>query len=158
MTDNLITPNRLMLGSTLLLLSALGFEHIGDLAPCALCYTQRLPHYAIVVIGVLGLAITLPQRAVQLSGLLLTLTAGIIAAYHSGVEQGMFEGPTTCTSNDISSLNVDDLLSQVMSAPIVRCDDIAWSLFGLSMASWHAVACTVLALGWAYTLMPPKRA
>ena len=143
--------------SGLLLVAALGFEHIGGLAPCALCYTQRYPHYAIILIGVLSLITALPQRALQMSGLILSGTAGLVAAYHSGVESGRFEGPSTCTSNETTSLSVDDLFAQVMSAPIVRCDDIAWSMLGLSMATWHAVACAVLVFGWAWLLISPRQ-
>jgi len=31
------------------------------------------------------------------------------------------------------------LLAQIMAAPLVRCDEIAWSLFGVSMAGWNAL-------------------
>jgi len=30
-------------------------------------------------------------------------------------------------------------------APVVRCDDIAWSLMGISMAGWNALASLALA-------------
>ena len=26
-----------------------------------------------------------------------------------------------------------------MAAPLVRCDDVQWSLFGISMAGWNAI-------------------
>ncbi len=59
--------------------------------------------------------------------------------YHIGVEQGWWEGPTTCTSGSIEGLSTDDLLNQIMGAPLIRCDEIAWQFMGLSMASWNAV-------------------
>jgi disulfide bond formation protein DsbB len=27
----------------------------------------------------------------------------------------------------------------LLETPLVRCDDVAWSLFGLSMAGWNAL-------------------
>jgi disulfide bond formation protein DsbB len=39
-------------------------------------------------------------------------------------------------------------MAQIMSAPLVRCDEVAWALFGLSMASWNAIASFVLAAIW----------
>ena len=29
------------------------------------------------------------------------------------------------------------LRAQIMNAPIVRCDEVAFSLFGISMAGWN---------------------
>ena len=39
-------------------------------------------------------------------------------------------------------------MSQIMSAPLVRCDDIPWEMFGLSMAGWNAVISLGLAALW----------
>ena len=39
-------------------------------------------------------------------------------------------------------------MSQIMSAPLVRCDDIPWEMFGLSMAGWNAVISFGLAALW----------
>ena len=33
-----------------------------------------------------------------------------------------------------------------MAAPVVRCDQIAWSLFGISMAGYNALISSALAL------------
>ncbi len=39
-------------------------------------------------------------------------------------------------------------LSLDQAAPIVLCDEVAWSLLGLSMASWNALASLALAALW----------
>ena len=39
-------------------------------------------------------------------------------------------------------------MQQIMSAPLVRCDDVPWELFSLSMASWNAIASLFLAVLW----------
>ena len=39
---------------------------------------------------------------------------------------------------------IEDLRAQLLAAPIVRCDEIPWSLFGVSIAGWNAVASLAL--------------
>jgi disulfide bond formation protein DsbB len=72
----------------------------------------------------------------------------VLGGYHTGVEQGWWPGPDSCTGQPIAGLSPADLLAQIMAAPIVRCDDIAWSLLGLSMASWNMLASAGLAAVW----------
>lgn len=133
-------------GSAALLLGAFGFQYIGELAPCKLCIWQRYPHGAAVGIGIL--AVLIPGAILPYLGALAALTTSAIGAFHAGVEQGWWEGPTTCTSGAIDNLSADELMSQIMSAPLVRCDDIPWEMFGLSMAGWNAVISLGLAALW----------
>ena len=133
-------------GSLALLLGAFGFQHLGGLAPCKMCLWQRWPHAVAVLIGALVLFV--PLRILYLLGALAAATTGGIGVYHTGVERGWWKGPDTCTSGDISGLSTDDLLDQIMTAPIVRCDEVAWEMFGLSMASWNALAAFAFAALW----------
>ncbi len=143
-----------MIGSALLLLGAFAFQHIGGLAPCKMCIWQRWPHGAAIVIGLTALA--LPVALLLLAGALAAALTGAIGVYHMGVERGWWKGPDTCTSGDISNLSSDDLLNQIMSAPLVRCDDVAWQMLGLSMAGWNAVISFGLAVIWLMALRMPR--
>lgn len=134
------------LGSAALLLGALGFQYIGDMPPCKLCYWQRYPHAAAVGIGVLALMI--PGAVLPYLGALAALSTAGVGAYHTGVERGWWEGPSTCTSGPVGGLSPDQLMEQIMAAPLVRCDEVPWELFSLSMASWNAIASLGLALVW----------
>lgn len=133
-------------GSAALLLGALGFQYIGKMPPCDLCYVQRYPHAAAVGIGVL--ALLLPGAILPYIGALAALATAAVGAFHTGVERGWWEGPTTCTSGPIGNLSADQLMDQIMTAPLVRCDEVPWELFTLSMASWNALASLGLALIW----------
>jgi disulfide bond formation protein DsbB len=133
-------------GSAAMMLGALGFQFIGEMPPCKLCYWQRYPHVAAIGIGVL--ALMLPSSALLYLGALAALTTAGIGIYHSGVERGFWEGPTTCTSGAIGGLTPEQLLEQIMGAPLVRCDEVPWEMLGLSMASWNAVASLGLACVW----------
>lgn len=133
-------------GSLALLLGAFGFQHLGGLPPCEMCLWQRWPHAAAVLIGLVALVV--PGRALPLLGALAALTTAGIGLYHTGVERGWWQGPTTCSSGPIGDLTPQQLMDQIMAAPLVRCDEVAWQMFGLSMASWNALAALTLALIW----------
>ncbi|MBA3325657.1 MAG: disulfide bond formation protein B [Rhodobacteraceae bacterium] len=133
-------------GSAALLAAALAFQYLGGLAPCPLCIWQRWPHVAAVLLGLALLAT--PRREIAALGALAMLAGAGIAAYHAGVEQGWWPGPVTCTAPDVADLTPDELLAQILTTPVVRCDEIAWSLFGVSMAGWNALACLALTGIW----------
>lgn len=134
-------------GSAALLLGAWGFQYIGGLAPCKMCIWQRYPHGAAVILGVMAFAFP-GIRPLPLFGALAAATTAAIGYYHAGVEQGWWEGPSTCTSGPIGGLSAEELLDQIMSAPLVRCDDIPWELFGISMAGWNGLLSSGLVLIW----------
>jgi len=143
------------LGSAVILASAFGFQHIGGLAPCQLCFWQRWPHAAAMAIGAIALA--MPVALVLLAGALAMLVNAGIALYHSGVERHWWEGPASCTSRgvDLGSMSMTDLLDTSAGAGIVLCDEIPWAMFGLSMANYNVLAGLGLAAVWLWALRRP---
>jgi disulfide bond formation protein DsbB len=124
-----------------LLAAAFAFEHWAGLAPCALCWWQRyawmmaLPP-ALAAAGLRGRAAAL---ALGLAALAVLAGAGI-ALFHVGVEQGYWAGTPECGSRLGQAASPEERLRQIMAAPVVRCDQIAWSWLGLSMAAWNGLA------------------
>ena len=147
-----VTASRLALlagaGSLVILLAAFGFQYIGELAPCKLCLWQRYPHGLAIVLAVLFVRVK--HRILLWLGGVASLGTAAIAAYHSGIEQKWWQGPDTCTSGSIDGLSTEQLMAQIMAAPIIRCDEIAWSFLRLSMASWNLIASLLLAALWFY--------
>jgi len=137
------------LGSFGLLAGAFAFQHIGGLAPCAMCLWQRWPHAVAVAIGAAGLA--LPHAAVAWAGALSMLTSAGLATLHTGVERGWWVLNLACTGGgeDLGAMDVTALLDPTQGDGIVLCTDVAWSLLGLSMASWNGIASLVLMGLWA---------
>ena len=139
------------LGSGALLLGALFFQYVLGMAPCQLCIWQRWPHLAALVMG--GVIWLVPSAVIAILGASAAALSGAIGVYHTGVERGWFEGPTACSGSiDFSSLTAEQLLDQVMAAPVVRCDEVPWELFTLSMASWNAILSFALAGMWLLAL------
>lgn len=141
-------------GSVLLLLGALAFQYIGGLAPCEMCVWQRWPHAVAIVAGGLGITLLWRQRRVlaALGAAAMAGSAGL-ALFHVGVEQGWWEGLTACAGGSVEGLSTDDLMAQIMEAPLVRCDEVAWSLFGISMAGWNGLFSLGLAALWAASVV-----
>ncbi len=118
------------------------------LAPCELCYWQRYAYWAAIGLGIL--AILQPARssrrtlALWLLGLAFLAGAGI-ALFHVGVEQKWWPGLATCTGQIGAGMSAEDLASAIENAPITRCDEPAWTLFGLSMAGYNLLYALALA-------------
>ena len=138
-------------GSAAVLLAAWGFQVFGGLAPCPLCVWQRWPHVVAVVIAACVWRLPAALRQPLLwTGAAAAVTTGLIGVYHTGIERGWWPGPDSCSGagSDLSALSGADLLD--MSAPVnlVMCDEVAWSILGLSMASWNAVAAFAFGALW----------
>jgi disulfide bond formation protein DsbB len=119
-----------------LLGGALGSQYIGGLYPCEMCYWQRWPHAAAILLalGAIVSPIGSPRtRPMVLLAALAIAVSGAIGVFHAGVELGYWEGITRCTATGATSLE------DIMNVPLVRCDQVQWSLFGISMAGWNAI-------------------
>jgi disulfide bond formation protein DsbB len=119
-----------------LLGGALGSQYIGGLHPCEMCYWQRWPHAAAILLAALAFTAPAPSsrsRALTLLAACAIAVSGAIGVYHAGVEAKIFEGFTTCTTTGARTLE------DIMKVPLVRCDQVQWSLLGISMAGWNAI-------------------
>ena len=119
-----------------LLGGALGSQYIGGLYPCEMCYWQRWPHGAAILLALI--ALTSPIRAARtrlivLLAAFLIAVSGAIGLFHAGVEMGWWEGITQCTAVGAKSLQ------DILNVPLVRCDQVQWSFLGLSLAAWNAI-------------------
>jgi disulfide bond formation protein DsbB len=136
------------LGSVGLLAAAFTFQYLGGMAPCAMCLWQRWPHAVAVALGAVGLA--LPYAVIAWAGALSMLTGAGIAVLHTGVERGWWILNLECTGggDSLRDMDMSALLDPTQGESIVLCTDVAWSLLGLSMASWNAIASLVLMGLW----------
>ena len=132
-----------------LLSGALVSQYVGGLYPCELCWFQRYPHIAAIILALL--AFVVPGRVTQ--RLLVTLAAiaillsGAIGVFHAGVEYHWWQGFTACTSTMTGPVTIES----IMKAPIVRCDVAQWRLGGISLAGFNAVfsIAGAIAIFWA---------
>ena len=130
---------------------AFASQYWGGLQPCVLCWYQRYPYMAVAVLGILGVIAAgrpgLLRLILLLAALAFFVDAGI-AAFHVGVEQHWWAGTNECGSVLGANLTAEQLLNQ----PLVRCDEIAWQKFGISMAGYnflYAALCGLATLWFA---------
>ena len=124
-----------------LLGGALGSQYLGGLHPCEMCYWQRWPHAAAIMLAALafaGPADSSRSRMLTLLAAFAIAVSGAIGVYHAGVEAKIFEGFTQCTALP-KAASTAELLKQITHAPLVRCDQVQFRFLGISMAGWNAI-------------------
>lgn len=153
---SLVTPVRAALAVAAVgaaaILGALFIQHVLGIQPCELCLKQRIPYYVGIPLALVAAvqAARAPRSGVTMALLLalavvFALGAGL-GVYHSGVEWGFWPGPTDCTGPAGPAVGLDSFLKQLETVKVVRCDEVAMRIFGLSLAAWNAVIAAALTL------------
>src|SRR3954463_12483571 len=158
-------PTRLGLaaaiGSGLLLGGAYYFQYVVGLEPCEMCLWQRYPHMVAILFGLITVPLLVEPRVALVFALLAILalftTAGI-GLFHAGVEQQWWQGPQSCTGRVPAGLSAEELKQYLMNARMVRCDEIPWKMWNISMAGWNALLSGALAIGLSITVLNHVRA
>ena len=127
------------------------FQYVMGLPPCPLCLEQRYAFYVgVPLAGLLWLGAGHgAARKVLVAGFVVIAVIMLwntgLGAYHAGVEWKFWAGPTDCSGplNDLRGGG--GLLSQLKSISVVRCDEAAWRLFGISLPGWNVLVSFALA-------------
>lgn len=133
----LAVPALLLVGAYI---SQLGF----GLYPCEMCWWQRWPHFAALAFALVSLLMR-PKAAWVALAAGAILASGLIGLFHAGVEYGWWQGVTSCAAIP-QAADGQSALDAIMNAPVVRCDEAAWSLFGISLAGFNFLISTAAAL------------
>ena len=121
-------------------------QYWGGLAPCELCLLQRWPWIAAIVISLIAIIVA-SRSALRWVALLLVMVFAVgsaLALYHVGVEKHWFAGPDACTGAATAADTVEALKARILGQMPVRCDEPAWSLWGISLARWNLLASLVM--------------
>jgi disulfide bond formation protein DsbB len=141
-------PAFVLLASAAILGTALASQFWGGLTPCELCLLQRYPWDAALAVGLVATLAGSPRALPWVAGLLalVFLVSCAFAFYHVGVEQHWFQGPTACTAPSKPADSVEALTAQLLQQQPVRCDEVQWSLFGISLAGFNLIASLIMTL------------
>ena len=152
LTTGIRGPLLIILLSVALLLTAFAFEHLGGLNPCILCIYQRIPYFLNIIIAIAALLLIF-FGSQKFAGLLIILcgmvffVGGIIAMYHVGIEQHWWTGIASCSGIPAGTVeSVEEMRKMLQSTPVIRCDEIAWSMFGISLSGYNLLASLTLGL------------
>ena len=138
------------LGALAILSGAWFIELVLGVKPCPLCLEQRIPYYVGIPVAIAA-AWAAPNHP-RLGRVLLTLTALIfliaagMAAYHAGVEWGFWQGPADCSGPIPTAATMGDFLKSLDHVRVIRCDEVAMRILGLSLAAWNMILASGMAL------------
>lgn len=124
-------------------------QYAFGLEPCPLCLYQRVPYW---LAGILALAVLVKMNfrcrpcVINIAGVLFLIGAAI-AFYHVGVEQHWWAS-AVCEGGGSGGPQTVDQLRQMLAQgkPEKACDEIDWTLFGLSMATYNVPVSLALAV------------
>ena len=116
--------------------------------PCSLCLEERIPYYAAIPGGLLAafLASKRPRLAAFIVAALALgfLYYASLSIYHAGAEWHFWPGPDTCTGNG-DLLQPKSLSKALQHNQVVRCDEAAIRIFGISLAGYNVLLSAALA-------------
>lgn len=132
-------------GPVFLLGAALISQYAFGLLPCEMCIWQRWPHGAAIALGLCALLLGrgLPGALLLVLAAAAVLISGGIGYFHAGVELGWWDGPSACSGGSLSGVSTAEAIQAIFDAPLVRCDEVAWSFLGVSMAGWNGILSTL---------------
>lgn len=143
-----LTPILVAGAAAAALAAALISQYIFGLQPCELCVWQRWPYLVAIVLGLAAIAVRrspIARTGLTVLAVVAVLVSGGIGAFHVGVEQGWWQGLAGCGSVSATD-DLATLRAQIMNAPIVRCDEVTFSVLGISMAGWNVLYALAVAL------------
>jgi len=111
-----------------------------DIHPCILCLWQRVPFGLAFFASLVALMWRPYGRhtyiVLAICALALLTNAGL-AVFHTGVERHWWLGTSGCSIQPLDGASIDSLREQLLNTIVGHCDEISWSLFGLSMANYN---------------------
>ena len=140
-------PALITLASIAVLGIALASQYFGGLAPCKLCHYQRWPYIFTIAAGLAAWVLpggSIARRWLIAACAMAFAVGGAVAVYHAGVEYGWFAAPTSCSGIGETPDTIEVLRHQLLSQPLVRCDEPTWTKFGVSMAGYNVLTSAVL--------------
>ena len=145
--------NHISLGaiSFSMILFALISEYVFGFASCSLCLIQRYPHILVAVTSVWLIFFRTHNVFLYPVNTLVMALSIILASYHVGVEQSIFQGPQSCSSSNLSLVSeksAESLLKEILNTSVIRCNEVTWFFMGLSMATWNLILSIALFIGW----------
>ena len=126
-------------------------EYIFNFPPCKLCIYQRIPYLLIIILGI-GLIFLKKNKEFLLIFIVLQIVNFFIAFFHSLVERGIVNYEMNCTSTGSDIQTIEELRSFLDKVPIAKCNEILFSIMGLSLANFNLLV-SVLLITWTYVML-----
>ena len=141
---NKLLLNGVLIFSVFALVAAYFIEFILGHKPCNLCYIERIPYLASIVLISLVFILNKYEKSISLIVGFFFAFGAIISFYHFGIEQGFFDESLVCNIvGNNESLSSEDLLKELKKNTI-SCKDVTFRLFGLSLATFNTIISLII--------------
>ena len=124
------------------LLGAIFIENVLEQSPCKLCLYQRIPYLISIFICFFGFNYYKNFLWMYLL-LILFIISAILAGYHVGIENSIFEEFSGCTSENTNITDKLDLLN-TLKKTMPSCKNVDFKLFGLSLATINLIISLII--------------
>jgi len=128
------------------ILSALFIEYILKVKPCALCIYERYPYYLILLFTILSFFKTNWKNQLMILIIITSIVSFFLAGYHVGIEYGLINELSSCKTEVSKNISKDILLKELQSKLAPSCKEVAFKLFGLSLASINMIMSLILTI------------
>ena len=128
------------------ILSALFIEYILKVKPCALCIYERYPYYLILLFTILFFFKTNWKNQLMILIIITSIVSFFLAGYHVGIEYGLINELSSCKTEVSKNISKDILLKELQSKLAPSCKEVAFKLFGLSLASINMIMSLILTI------------
>ena len=133
-------PILVLIISLIAILSALVAEHIFKILPCQMCLYQRYPYYFIIIFSLIYFSpIKVPLILYYWINTFSFAIGLFFSAWHIGIEKKILPGLSGCSNIIDFSQSLTELKEQILNQNIVTCNEIIWSIFGLSAATINSI-------------------
>ena len=130
----------LIIISSIAIISALIAEYLFNLAPCEMCLKQRYPYYAIIILLIIFYIFKKFNNFLFLFLIETCILYGLFySIWHVGIEQGLLEGPASCSGFLEQTDSIVELKKQITNKPIINCSEVIWTILGFSAATINTI-------------------
>ena len=141
---------------SLLFVFILQYEY--GILPCKICIWQRWPHIFNIFIALIIISSSSIPIYIMVLGLINMFLAFILALYHYGLEQNLWDNVFSCSGEiKFSDLNTEEILKNLNNTPIKNCEIEAWNFLNLSLTGWNLILTLFLSSIWFLLIYYQKR-
>ena len=132
---------------SLLFVFILQYEY--GILPCKICIWQRWPHIFNIFIALIIISSSSIPNYIMVLGLINMFLAFILALYHYGLEQNLWDNVFSCSGEiKFNDLSTEEILKNLNNTPIKTCEIEAWNFLNLSLTGWNMILTLFMSVIW----------
>ena len=150
--------NTVLFLSTFSLLFVFILQYEYGILPCKICIWQRWPHIFNIFIALIIISSSSIPNYIMVLGLINMFLAFILALYHYGLEQNLWDNVFSCSGEiKFNDLSTEEILKNLNNTPIKTCEIEAWNFLNLSLTGWNMILTIFISLIWLLLIYYQKR-